>query len=136
MDIKENMNSIGLDPENTVVIGSGILNALNIRNSNDIDMVVAESAYERLDASGHFKKEMNHREEILADSVFEIGIAWTVLGKRWTFEDLFDKSVLVDGVRYISLQFLLDVKKSWLSESDVRQKDIDDVKLIENYLRN
>jgi hypothetical protein len=32
------------------------------------------------------------------------------------------------------LDFLLAVKKSWLQDDDVRQKDIDDVELIENYL--
>lgn len=34
---------------------------------------------------------------------------------------------------YISLDFLLRVKQSWLQDDDVRQKDIDDVKLIEAY---
>jgi len=61
---------------------------------------------------------------------------WTVLGETWTFDNLLEHSVVIDGVRYNTAQFLLNVKRSWLVNDDVRQKDIDDVKLMETYLKN
>ena len=134
MNIKLKLEEIGLNPGNSIVIGSGILNALNIRECKDIDAVVDKNTYSKLSAANRFKKAENHGKEVLADDLFEIGTSWTVLGRDWFFEDLLAKSVVTEGVRYNTTEFLLEVKKGWLSDKDVRQKDIDDIQLIENFL--
>ncbi len=126
---------IGLTPDNSVVIGSGILSALGIRDSKDIDAVVIEDVYSRLGQDPKFTKSQNHGREILTMNLFEIGTSWGVLGKDQSYKDLAENSVVIDGVRYITPEFLLEVKRSWLKDDDVRQKDIDDVKLIEEYIR-
>lgn len=136
MNIKNELKKIGLSPDNSVVIGSGILSALGIRKSKDIDVVVDENAYLRLSSDSRFKKSENHGREVLVDDLFEIGTSWGVLGKSWEFQDFLDKSVVINDIRYIIIQFLLDIKKSWLLDKDVRQKDIDDIKLIEDYLKS
>lgn len=128
------LQEIGLNSENSVVIGSGILSAYGIRESNDIDVVTDKSTYNKISAESRFTKAENHGREILTDDLFEIGTSWDVLGKGQTIDDLKEKSTVVDGVRYITIEFLLAVKKSWLQDDDVRQKDIDDVELIEKYL--
>lgn len=135
MDTRSKLTDIGLTQDNSVVIGSGILSALHIRASHDIDIVVPEAEYSRLAGNKQFTKSQNHGREILADELFEIGTSWGVLGKNQTFDDLQNQSVVIDGVCYISIEFLLAVKKSWLQDDDVRQKDIDDVELIEKYLK-
>lgn len=135
MNIKDELNKIGLTPDNSIVIGSGILNALGIRETKDIDVVVDENTYVRLSSDSHFEKKINHGQEVLIDELFEIGISWNVLGKTWKFNDFLSNSVLIDNVRYLTLQFLLNVKRSWLKDKDVRQKDIDDIKLIEDHLK-
>ena len=135
INFKENLEKIGLDAENAIVIGSGILSALGLRESQDIDVVVDEVAYERLSVDAQFKKADNHGHEVLVGSLFEIGKSWFVLGKEWTFDDFLNHSVVIEGVRYATIQFILDVKKSWALEPDARQKDKDDIKLIEEYLK-
>lgn len=40
LDFKNKLATLGLSARNSVVIGSGILDALGIRKSNDIDVVV------------------------------------------------------------------------------------------------
>lgn len=136
MNIKDKLIEIDLNSDNSIVIGSGILNALNLRESKDIDVVVTEEKYKELSSDSRFKKEENHGKEVLADGLFEIGTSWTVVGKTWRFKDLLDYSIVIEGVRYNSLQFLLEAKKGWLAAGDIRQKDIDDVKLIEDYMDN
>ena len=42
MDIKTKLNKFGLDTKNTIVIGSGILNTLNLRENKDIDIIVTK----------------------------------------------------------------------------------------------
>lgn len=135
MNTKNELNKIGLTPDNSIIIGSGILSALGIRESKDIDVVVDKETYDRLKSDSRFHKAENHGREILADDLLEIGTSWGVLGKNWSFGDFLSKSVVIDGVRYITLEFLLAVKKSWLLDKDVRQKDKDDVQMIEKYLQ-
>ena len=135
MNIKKELDKIGLTPDNSIVIGSGILNALGIRETKDIDVVVDEDAYSHLSSDNRFEKRINHAQEVLTDDIFEIGISWKTLDRVWRFNDFLTNSVLIDNVRYLTLQFLLDVKRSWLKDKDVRQKDIDDVKLIEDNLK-
>lgn len=135
MDTRSKLTDIGLTKDNSVVIGSGILSALNLRASNDIDVVVPEAEYSRLADSKQFAKTQNHGREILSDELFEIGTSWGVLGKDQSFDDLRKQSIVIDDVRYVTIEFLLAVKKSWLHDDDVRQKDIDDVELIEKYLK-
>lgn len=134
MEIKSKLGELDLHPRNAVVIGSGILNALCLRENKDIDVIVTEEKYKELCANGRFKKEQNHGREVLTDGLFEIGTSWTVVGNTQKFPDLVEVSTVIDGVRYNTIQFLLDAKRGWLEEGDVRQKDIDDVKLMEKYL--
>lgn len=134
MNILNSLQEIGLNTENSVVIGSGILSAHGIRDSNDIDIVTDDKTYNSLAANTRFTKAENHGREILTGELFEIGTSWGVLGKDQAFDELIKHSIVVDGVRYITIEFLSAVKKSWTENNDVRQKDIDDVKLIEDYL--
>ena len=134
METRRLLAGIGLNESNCVVIGSGILSALGIRSSNDIDVVVTQAAYDQISASERFVLNETHGRDILADELFEIGTSWGVLGKGQSYDDLASQSVVIDGVRYIDLEFLLRVKESWLHDDDVRQKDIDDVALIKAYL--
>lgn len=133
-DFKNKLATLGLNSHNSVVIGSGILDALGVRKSNDIDVVVDEETYARLRDESRFREEQHYGRSVLVDDSFEVNTHWGVLGKDQTLSDLIEQSVTVDEVRYISLGFLLAVKKSWLLDDNVRQKDIDDVKLIEEYL--
>lgn len=135
-DIKSRTTNLGLNPDNSIVIGSGILNALKLRKSNDIDVVVSDSEYQRLADDKKFKKAENHGHEILQDGLFEIGTCWEVLGREQLFEDLIKHSIVMDDVRYVSIEFLLSVKRSWLKQNGARQKDVDDIKLIEEFLVN
>jgi hypothetical protein len=136
MKMAQSLQELGLNSENSVIIGSGILSAYGIRASNDIDVVVNKETYNKLTTDNRFTKAENHGREILTDELFEIGTSWGVLGKNLTFNDLLKQSIVVNGVRYINLDFLLAVKQSWLNDKDIRQKDIDDVKLINTYLAN
>lgn len=136
MDMKKTVGKLGLLSSNSIVIGSGILQALGIRESNDIDLVVTEEVYFSLKKTGRLKVTLNHGKKILSDDTFEIGMSWFVFGKTYKFEDFKDESVVIDGVRYIKLDFLYRVKKSWLKDKVVRPKDIRDVELIEEYLKS
>lgn len=130
---KKYLQKLGLNTNNSVVIGSGILQVLKIRKSRDIDLVVTPEAFALLKKTGKFSISHKHGRELLSDNLFEIARNWRVLGKKYTFKAILNDSVVVNGVRYISLDFLYKVKKDWILQKIARTKDIKDVKLIEKY---
>lgn len=134
--MKNKLDELGLNQDNSCVIGSGILQALGIRESKDIDVVVSEEMFNTLKQSGKFTVGEAFGHEILRDDIFEIGAVWNVSGKPYKLEDLKKESTIIDDVQYVSLEFLYQVKKSWATLDDPRQKDIDDVKLIEKYIQD
>ncbi len=133
-NFKNELIKVGLNSDNTVVIGSGILDVLNLRESGDIDVVVTEEKYKELLNDHRFKKEKKRGKELITDGLLEIQTSWTVIGKAWEFNDLLNRSAIIDGVRYNTVQFLLDAKRYWIASGEARQKDIDDVRLMEQYI--
>lgn len=137
INIKEKLDEFGLNSDNSIVIGSGVLNALGIRSSHDIDVLTVKEKYESLAKSDRFEAKENHGREVLAVGLVEVMTNWIIDGKEWKFDNLFEQSVIIDNVRYVSIQFLLNVKKSWVAnDSHARQIDIDDIKLMESYLNS
>ena len=131
---KDELTNLNLNKENSIVIGSGILQALGIRKSNDIDLVVDRNVFDLLKNSEKFTLTENRGKTILQNNIFDIGTEWNVLGKSYKLGDLLTDSVVIDNVRYITLDFLYAVKKSWITGDKVpRDKDINDIKLIERY---
>lgn len=138
IDIKSKLSDLSLTPDNSIVIGSGILHVLNIRESNDLDIVVNQDTYKRLKLNPLFRTIKLFDLDILQYDIYEIGTGWNItdINKIYTFEDLYQNSVVIDGIRYNSLEFLLKVKKIWVSGQNPREKDKKDIEIIENYLKS
>lgn len=138
IDIKSKLSQLSLTPENSIVIGSGILNALKIRESNDIDVIVDIETYNRLKLNPQFTVTQPFGLDVLQYDVYEIGTGWnmTDINKAYSFQEIFDNSVVIDEVRYNTLEFLLKVKKIWVAGKNPREKDKKDIKTIDNYLKS
>lgn len=52
MNFKQKIAELNLPTNSYVVVGSGILGALGIRESNDIDLVVTEEEYRNIERLG------------------------------------------------------------------------------------
>lgn len=134
MEIKKRLNEFLLTPDNSIVIGSGILNVLGLRQSKDIDLIVTKEKFRELSVSGQFLEKLNHGRKILVKGLFKIGTSWRVIEKRWLFSDLLLQSEVIKGVRYNSIKFLFKVKSNWCQKGEARQKDLRDLKLMKSYL--
>ncbi len=132
LDFKKELSMYNLDEKNSVVIGSGLLNSLGIRESEDIDAVLEEETFDNLKKNATLiEKENQYGAQLLTNGVVEFSNRWYIdfLGIDLSFEDLIRQSTVIDGVRYVDLELLLEIKKLW-----AREKDLRDVELIENYL--
>ncbi|KKR06019.1 MAG: hypothetical protein UT34_C0001G0059 [candidate division WS6 bacterium GW2011_GWF2_39_15] len=138
IDIKQKLSELSLTSENAIVIGSGILNALNIRESHDIDVIVDTETYNRLKQNPQFIVSQPLGLDVLQYDIYEIVTGWnmTDINKVYSFEEIFENSTVIDGVRYNSLEFLLTVKKIWVGGKNPREKDKKDIEIIENYLKS
>lgn len=83
MDIESLLTELGLTKNNSIVIGSGILQALDIRDSRDIDVVTDKQNFNRLKATGEFQKISKYGQDTLIKGVFEVTRGWEVLGGGW-----------------------------------------------------
>ena len=79
-------------------------------------------------------RKKHHGREIIVGDVFEVSVDWPVIGKIWKYDDLLNQSVIIDQVRYITIEFLLNAKRCWMADGYGRPKDIPDIKLMEDYL--
>ena len=129
MRIIKRFFELNLPPEHCVVIGSGLLDALNLRESSDIDLVVSEELFVRLRQADGWQAEVKYGETVLTKGDAEVWLSW---GSRGTpnFKQLYEQGVSIDGVRFVDPVFLLNWKKDRASDKDLR-----DVKLLEEYLK-
>lgn len=123
------LNKYDLKPDNSVVIGYGIMQALGFYQSDDLDITVDVATYKRLKNTGNFQEVEKYGRNTLVAENIEIGTEWGILGGVWKLEDLTKESVVIDGARYISIELLLRIKQDWK-----RPKDIDHIKMIKSYL--
>ncbi len=124
MSIISKLRGIDLHPDDYVVIGSGILDALKIRESNDVDIVVDRKIFEDLRQRGMRERSKNGDNYLMYKDL-EIWLNFD--GKD--FGQLHDNAILIEGFNFINLETL----KSWKLKKG-RNKDLEDIKLINVYL--
>lgn len=125
---RDRVVATGLPLDQIIVIGSGILDALHIRETDDIDVAASHALFEQLKADATWHSQIAEwGEEYLEKADCEVWRGWVMDDSGHpTYEDLLHDTQLVDGIRYISLEYLLAWKKRY-----ARPKDIKDIKLIE-----
>ena len=109
-----------------VMIGGGVLEALGIRSTNDVDLVVTHALYKQFKRKGWREYTQDDGKRILSHNGYQI--METYVGK--SLADLYTGSSLIDGVRCMSLDDLVTCKQKM-----GRKKDLEDIKLI-NKCRN
>ncbi len=138
MLISDQIKQLDLNLDQLIVIGSGIMNELTIRPAHDIDIVVSQAEHQRLlqHPDFHHQKATEHDDYVIFSNHslrVEIWSQW------WNFKndtkidyaELINNSLKINGVRFISLNYL----RRWKLDAN-RPKDAVDVKLIDTYLEN
>jgi hypothetical protein len=123
MDFKQKIAELNLPEDSYVVVGSGILGALSIRASNDIDLVVIEDVYQDIKKLG-WKQGLWGEDIVFQQDVFDIGNDW--YGEKAA--DLLKHAQIIDTVPYLNLDDVYEWKKM-----KGREKDLRDLELIDEY---
>lgn len=119
----EELKKLNFPIDQFAIFGSGPLGIRRIRDSNDIDLIVKDNLWEEL-----LKKYKTIKKKHNAIIIGNIEIF-----NNWPpFEDinlLIDSADIIEEFKFVKLEYVLEWKK-FLG----REKDLIDIKLIENYL--
>ena len=130
VNLNEQIQRLNLNSNEFIIMGSGILQALNIRNSNDIDLVVPINTFEKLKKHPSLRLKCRDNHDSLYGEDIEIFTSWTISGESKMFNEIIKDSVIINGLRYASLELTQTMK-----QADARPKDLQDIRLIKEYLR-
>lgn len=130
-DIIEKMLALDLPLDQYVIVGSGSLAAHGIREANDIDMVVMPELFEALRRKGWTEKiRPNGKPKLQLDQI-EAMLDVNKEGFQPTTEELIERSVVIDGIRFTSLQDVRAFKVAY-----GREKDVFDIELIDRFAQS
>jgi hypothetical protein len=126
----ENLKSLNLPPDQFVVVSSGSLAIRGIREARDVDIVVTPELWSIL--AQKYGVEIKDNVEII-----ELGNDIETLGKGSWFtkeslikpQEIFDEADVFEGIKFMNLSQLRKIK-----QEKGREKDLNDVKLIDEYL--
>lgn len=124
MNFVEKIKELDLSQGSFMVVGSGILHALAIREAGDIDLIVTDEVYERFEKLG-WQRDTWGEQTVLKKDVFDLGKYW--YGKP--LSELITSAQYVDDIPYLSL----DAVTAWKKLLG-RDKDLQDLALISEYL--
>ena len=128
----ENLKKLNLPADQFVVVGSGALSIKGIRDSKDLDVIVTNSLWSRMikkykvgiNSFGVENLELENDIEILNPTQSIFGNSKVV-----PITEIFEKADIFDGIKFLNLDHLKKIKKEL-----GREKDLKDIKLIDDYL--
>jgi len=126
-ELLEELRELKLPPEEFTIFGSGPLAIRNIRDCEDIDIVVTKKLFKKL-----LKQVPENKKKKGADlaKLGNIEFGYRLRSSSKNNLDLIHDSDNIDGLRFVSLPDLIECKKKF-----GREKDIRDISLIEEYLK-
>lgn len=118
------LKKLNLPPDQFAIFGSGPLAVRNLRATHDLDLLVKP---------GLFKK-LAQKYPVKDDKLIKIG--QIEIYKDWQpylpeVDELIDSADLLNGWRFVKLEYVLKWKKIM-----GREKDLEDIELIKKYLRS
>ena len=127
------LRSLELPAEDFAIFGSGPMYPRGIKElGHDIDIVARGNAWEKAltYAEPNFTwKDSGAKAMSLFEGQIEIFDGWGP--GKWDVNELIDSADIFDGIRYVNLDNLIKWKKEM-----GRTKDLEHIKLIEEYLKS
>lgn len=115
-----------------VVVGSGSLKVRGIRESKDLDIIVTQSLWDKLVEEYEVSRNESGVEAIFINEIVEILSPKDSLfgnSKVIPVDEIFENADVIDGIKFINLEHLKKIKLYM-----GRDKDLEDVRLIDQYL--
>ncbi len=119
----KDVKKLDLPQGSFAIVGSGPLGIRGIRPSNDIDILVAPNIWQ--DFSRKYPQRVNGNNIEIAPGIEIVCQSQYVANPSLLLRDI----DIIDGLPFVKLAYIIELKKKY-----GREKDLADIKLIENYL--
>ena len=131
MNIVEEVKKLGFPIGKYVVIGGGTLEALGIRETNDVDISVTPDFFEELQKTGLWKETKCWGAPFLKQGNVDINARLNWDAYPTTTEEAIESAIMIGGVPFMNIHELRKFKVAF-----GREKDMLDVRLIDEYLKS
>lgn len=128
----EKFKEFGIPTSEYIIAGSGPMAIRGIREAQDVDVVVTEKIWNELVKKYEVKKNSFGKEKLdLSEDIEILNPAESIFtnSKLVPAAEIFAQADEFDGIKFISLEHL-KIFKQYLG----REKDFEDIKLIDEYL--
>tara|TARA_Y100000031_G_C8136777_1_gene345637 strand:+ start:430 stop:825 length:396 start_codon:yes stop_codon:yes gene_type:complete len=125
-ELLDELRKLDLPEGSYAIFGSGPMVVRGLREAGDLDIVVKKKVWDQLAEEFGVKDEQ--KGQIMANG---IDIFWN--WEPWLHDPdlLINTAEMIDGFPYVRLEHLLEWKKAF-----GREKDLKDVRILEDYLAN
>ena len=128
----ESITALNIEPKDYIVVGSGVLGALELREVADIDIIVSEQVMQEFEKkSGWTPRYFDDGTYYLLKDDYELGQDWDSRDNKPNLTDLKSTEIVINDVPFLGLERL----RSWKQRKS-REKDLKDIELIDKYLTN
>lgn len=129
-NIFEQVKKLNLPMGKYVIFGSGPMGIRGIRECHDVDIIVSEGVLEEIKKNPAWKvKKFETGRQTFVFGDIELWKDWWP--GKWDTEDLIKRADIIDDLPFATLEDVLKWKKIF-----GREKDLKDIKLIEEYFKN
>jgi hypothetical protein len=136
MDIIKEVGKLGFPKDRYVVVGSGHLIALGLKEGKDVDILVDQKLFDKCIKEGWevlpWTYPGTEGQIYLRKGVIELYLNVSC-GDAPNSDELIRRAVFVKGIPFAHLEDILKLKKEY---SKTKPKHLKDIELIENYLSN
>ena len=130
-ELLQKLKELNLPKGKFAIFGSGSMGIRGIRKSRDLDIIATKDLFEECERKTNFKiKEHKRNERVfkyLESGDIEIYKEWGP--GEWDVNQLIQEAEIIDDFPFVRLEEVLKWKKI-----KSREKDLKDIKLIEDYL--
>lgn len=129
MTIFEEVEKLNLPIGQYAVVGSGVMSAYGIRQHGDVDLIITPDLFDILKDSGW--ELSKNKKNVIKSGNYEADIDYKYGEYNPNPKELIETAEIINGIPFIKLDEVIKFKKALN-----RDKDQDDIKLINNYLMN
>lgn len=129
MDIFKKLQELALPLGEYVVIGSGPLAALGLREAGDLDIVVTPRLFKELSDSGRYQEQIKHGQIFLVAEDVEIFTSLARDGYSTATAEAIRSAVIIKDFSFLNFTETIKFKQAL-----GREKDRRDIKMLEDYL--
>ncbi len=133
-DLFQKLKELNLPKGKFAVFGSGPMAVRGLRECRDLDVIVAKDVFDEFKNKKEWELKKTEKSEYLENSGIELwkdwGPDWFPEG-TWDIQKLINEAEIIDDLPFVKLEEVLKWKNILR-----REKDLADIKLIEDFYRD